>query len=344
MPARREIKPPLRPMQFQSENPTPLQETESGPVLERAPLGRPHPARRRLRRLFNPVTGWFRRLEREASFFLGNRVYPHLPGLTGPYGFQLRRSLTVTAGELTLPRLPPDLDGLTLLLITDIHTGPFLSAASLGLAFQRLMELDPHLILLGGDLVTGHVREFDRAADAFRSLHAPLGVHAVLGNHDHYTGDACGLKRRMESAGIHVLHNQSVLLSRGEGSFHLAGIDDLNWGEPDLEAALAGTVHEGREAATPPVILLSHNPDIFFEACRRDVDLVLAGHTHGGQIRIPGWGVLVRMSRFHLDEGLFQMGNSRMVVSRGLGATGVPLRFSCPPEAVLVTLRSPAPR
>jgi hypothetical protein len=88
------------------------------------------------------------------------------------------------------------------------------------------------------------------------------------------------------------------------------------------------------------VVLVSHNPDILFEASAKGVDLVLAGHTHGGQIRIPGLPVLVRMSRYRLDEGRYRHGATELVVSRGLGTVGLPVRIVCPPEAVLLTLRS----
>jgi len=93
------------------------------------------------------------------------------------------------------------------------------------------------------------------------------------------------------------------------------------------------------ETPRPPILLLSHNPDILFEASRRGVALVLSGHTHGGQIRIPGLPVLVRQSRYRLDEGRYETEGTELVVSRGLGVSGVPLRFACPPEAVFLRLR-----
>ena len=224
---------------------------------------------------------------------------------------------------------------------------------------------------------------------AFASLAAPLGVFAVLGNHDHYTGDPEGVRRRLEEANVRVLHNASVVLERSGARLDLAGIDDLYRGRPDLDAALASTclgpgraskgpgaadarqerrdgvsgaggansgasdansgaapvaeraVPSGRNAGSrSPVLLLSHNPDVFFDECRRGVSLVLSGHTHGGQIRFPGLPVLVRQRRFHLDEGRYAAGGAELIVSRGLGATGVPLRLACPPEAVLVRLHT----
>jgi predicted MPP superfamily phosphohydrolase len=141
------------------------------------------------------------------------------------------------------------------------------------------------------------------------------------------------MRESLTHAGIEVLHNRRVVLRRGVGELDLAGVDDMLLGKPDLDAALEGCVG--------PVILLSHNPDLFFEAARRGVDLTLSGHTHAGQVRLPGLPVLVRQSRYRLDEGRYRTGASELIVSRGLGTVGVPLRLACPPEALLIHLRSP---
>ena len=117
----------------------------------------------------------------------------------------------------------------------------------------------------------------------------------------------------------------------------LAGVDDLIMGRPDLDAALATVSPRPADA---PIVLLSHNPDLFFEAASRGIPLVLSGHTHGGQVRLPGLPVLVRQSRYRLDEGRYLARGAEIVVSRGFGATGVPLRVLCPPEAVLLHLVS----
>jgi hypothetical protein len=131
-----------------------------------------------------------------------------------------------------------------------------------------------------------------------------------------------------------MLLNDAVVLERGGGRLALCGIDDWNSGRPDLDRALFATAGAG------PVVLLSHNPDVFFEAARRGVALTLSGHTHGGQVRVPGRGVLVRMSRYRLDEGRYRTGEAEIVVSRGFGVSGLPLRLGCPPEAVFLRLRA----
>jgi uncharacterized protein len=330
------------------DGPPAVRTLRESPSAERTPpdtppahrtLRAPHPATARRRPLFHPRTGWFRRLERSLNHLLSTRLYPYLPGLDRLYGWQLERGLTVSEGEIPVRDLPAEFDGLSILLVTDLHTGPFLPRAALRRVFDRLLGLRPELILLGGDLASARAEEIDANREAFVALSAarpPLGVFAVLGNHDHYTGDPHGVRRRLEATGVAVLHNRSVVLRRGAGHVVLAGIDDLHAGEPDLQRALAGEHPPGA-----PVVLLSHNPDVFFEAARRGVALVLSGHTHGGQMRLPGLPVLVRMSRYRLDEGRYETGGAQLVVSRGLGVTGLPFRFACPPEAVLLRLRRP---
>jgi predicted MPP superfamily phosphohydrolase len=130
------------------------------------------------------------------------------------------------------------------------------------------------------------------------------------------------------------------VLEKSGSRLALAGIDDWNFGKPRLDRAL----DEARRLAPgAPVVLVSHNPDAFFDAAARGVALMLSGHTHGGQVRIPGRPVLVRMSRYRLDEGRYERSGAQLVVSRGLGVSGIPLRLFCPPEALLVTLRRPVP-
>ncbi len=318
------------------------QEPEAGQELPlgREEMGAPHAAAGRRRKLFDPVQGWFRRLERNANLFLSYHLLPRLPWIDRPYAFQLDHFLTVSEADIPLAGLPPALDGLTVMLITDIHTGPFLSEQALLRTFRRLMRLEPDVILLGGDLTTSHVADFTSCGKAFAALDAPMGVYAVLGNHDHYTEDPPRLGQAIEASGIRLLQNQAVALERNNQSVLLAGIDDLNAGTPDLDAALAEAtaLRSAESRAGSPVLLLSHNPDIFFEAADKGVSLVLSGHTHGGQIRLPGLPVLVRMSRYHLDQGRYSTSDAELIVSRGLGASGLPLRIGCSPEVGLFRL------
>lgn len=294
-------------------------------------LGESAPASPRQRRLFHPERGWFRRIERELAHLLASSVYPRIPGISRPYDRQLRRTLILSEAEIDLPGLGAAFDGARLLLITDVHAGPFVSRDVLRRTFERLAGVEPDLILLGGDLTTSRLEDFLRFRETFRALRAPLGVFAVFGNHDHYTEDPLRLRAEIEAVGIRVLHNAWAAVERGGSLLALAGVDDLLMGRPDLDRALCG--------APAPVILLSHNPDVLFDAERRGVALVLSGHTHAGQIRVPGLPVIVRQSRYRLDCGRYRAGATELVVSRGLGAVGLPCRVACPPEAVLVRIR-----
>jgi hypothetical protein len=271
-------------------------------------------------------------LERRVSNALSRSVFPRVPGLSRLYDRQLRCGLVLSETEVELAALAPAFDRLRILFVSDIHAGAFVSPKTLAATFERLLATEPDVILVGGDLVTTALEEFVGSREAFARLRAPMGVFAVLGNHDHYTRDPGRLRDMIENVGIRVLHNRSVALRRGDASLSLAGVDDLVAGRPNLEAALAGT--------HAPVLLLAHNPDLAFDAARSGVALMLSGHTHGGQIRVPGLPVLVRQSRYHLDEGRYRVGSMELLVSRGLGATGLPVRFACPPEAVLIHLRS----
>ncbi|MCZ6562195.1 MAG: metallophosphoesterase, partial [Deltaproteobacteria bacterium] len=136
--------------------------------------------------------------------------------------------------------------------------------------------------------------------------------------------------------GISTLKNQSVVLTHGDGRFVLGGIDDLILGTPDWDQLLA--------ANGPPNLFLAHNPDFFYEAETRGIALMLSGHTHGGQIRFRGGPTICRNSRFFLDEGSYSYGSCLAVVSRWLGAVGLPWRIGADPEAVLIQIDPPTPR
>jgi uncharacterized protein len=286
---------------------------------------------------FDPKSGWFRKIERAASLFLSRRVWPVVPGGALPYSMILERYLTVAEAEIPIDGLPAPFDGTTLLFLSDVHAGPFLSRSALARVFARLATLNADVVIHGGDVATSNVREVRAHEDAIARLTGRLGAFAVYGNHDHYTGDIEGVGKFFESCGVRVLNNDAIALSLAGERIALAGIDDWNIGRPDMAAAFS---RSEEVAPGAPVVLISHNPDAFLEAAARGASLTLSGHTHGGQVRIPGRPVLVRMSRYFLDEGRYAHERAHIVVSRGLGVSGVPLRIACAPEAILVTLRT----
>ncbi len=223
--------------------------------------------------------------------------------------------------------------------LTDLHLGPYLDAEDLARWVSSAIDLEPDLVLLGGDIVdsryrgdlTGLVRQLSR-------LTAPLGVHAVLGNHDHSRFRRLDpLLEALDAAGVRLLLNGS---ERVREDLVLAGIDDLRVGRPDVQAAL-GSAEELGAAGTegdPALVFLSHNPDVIPEM-PRSPDLLLAGHTHGGQVRLPLIGAVVTSSRYgrrYLDGWV--RAPMPAFVSRGLGVTGVPFRYDCPAELVHLVL------
>lgn len=283
----------------------------------------------RERRWLNPNKGLVKLAERGIDRVVSRYVFPHVSGIWSPYSWLLPRRFCLAEARLSPPCWPADLPRLRLLLLSDIHTGPFLKPEALSEIVTALMELGPDLVAIAGDIVAAYASDLDEFLPGLAPLsRAPLGAWYCLGNHDYFSGEAEGVRQRLRSIGITTLTNQSVPLTHGDGSFVLGGIDDRILGTPDWNRLLDGH--------GPPHLLLAHNPDFFYEANRRGVALVLSGHTHGGQIRLPGGPPIVRQSRFCLDEGAYAYGSSLLVVSRGLGAVGLPWRFGADPEAILI--------
>lgn len=228
-------------------------------------------------------------------------------------------------------RVPALSRPLSVAVLSDLHYGPFIRDGSVRAWVEATNAEKPDAVLLTGDIV-------DRLASTsirpllglLGTLRAPLGVFAVLGNHDHLRFPSTEVFRRaLERVGICVLHNTGRVLRK---DVYLAGVDDLRHGRPDLAAALA---------QRPPgtaCILLSHNPDVLPEVPAQ-VDLTLCGHTHGGQVRLPLFGPIVTSSAFGERFVMgWVSGPARGYVTRGLGVTAVPLRWNCPAELTLVEL------
>ena len=191
------------------------------------------------------------------------------------------------------------------------------------------MLVRPDLVAITGDIVEGWLDDLDGFLPALGVLSAaPLGAWFCFGNHDYFTGATDEIRTRLASVGITTLRNETRALA---GGVRVGGIDDRTLGAPDWDALVAGGA---------PHLLLAHHPDDFYEAERRGVALVLAGHTHGGQIRLPNGPPIIRQSRFHLDEGLYAYRDALLVVTRGLGAVGLPWRTGAGPEAVLLTIHA----
>lgn len=219
------------------------------------------------------------------------------------------------------------LAGLNVVYITDLHVGPK-QKERLQEVVRHANALKPDLILLGGDYVKGRhdktTLAIEVVAEELGKLQAPLGVYTVLGNHDMWYGQQRVIDA-FEKNGIPVLENKNVLLQKGDMVFYLAGVQDLWEGKPDIAKALQGV--------TGPVLLLSHNPDLFPKV-PENVSLTLAGHTHGGQVVFPFIGALFIPAKREYASGRIVEGNKTMLVSTGIGTSILPVRFNCVPEVV----------
>jgi len=247
--------------------------------------------------------------------------------------------------EISLRRWPARLDGFTIALLSDFHYDPHFSVHPLKAAVGMVNGLRPDLIVLTGDFVSVPLIRSHKApgaaaaepcAQLLRQMQASHGLWAVLGNHDFYT-DPHRVTEALRGVGIHVLANQSVPFERDGARFWLSGIKDVIGGEANLDVTLQ---------PVPPdeaTILLAHEPDYADYAARFSIDLQLSGHSHGGQVRIP----LIRP--LYLPDlakkyvlGLYNIGALTLYTTSGLGTVVLPVRWNCPPEITLLTLRRSA--
>lgn len=268
-------------------------------------------------------------------------------------GFYNTTSSQVRLERVTVKirNLPRPLQGLTIGLLTDLHASFIVSNELIKAAGQRIMKEKPDLIVMTGDYISGSTRFLSGSvgtfnqqyllgcAEALSGLKAPLGVYGVLGNHDFWSGteavtSICETLTRL--AGVTWLRNRNVALEKGGSSLYLLGIDDYWEPSCNFPAACKGAAQDAVR------ILLSHNPDINEEISlsRERVDLVLSGHTHGGQIVMPFIGQPVMPSKFgqKYRAGLVRDGDRQTYVSRGVGCLLAPVRLNCMPEATVLTL------
>jgi predicted MPP superfamily phosphohydrolase len=241
-------------------------------------------------------------------------------------------SLSLENIEIDIKRLPKKLDGFKIIHLSDIHHSPFTDLKHINRAVKVANRLKPDLFILTGDYVSHETKFIAPVAKALGALKAEFGTYACLGNHDHWT-DPDIVTEKFREAGITVLINEGFRLEVREASFWLAGVDDHMVGKTDLPAALKGSYPDEFK------ILLAHNPLIFRQAVRSGVDLTFSGHTHGGQVKVrdPEKRILPRRK---LSAGLHKRKDSQIYITRGIGTVVLPVRFQCPPEISMLTLRT----
>lgn len=243
--------------------------------------------------------------------------------------------------DVFLERWPERLNGFKIALLSDFHYDPYFSAHPIHSAVDIVNRLNPDLIAFTGDFVSmrfsqrqnrlaAHTAE--PCAQILQKMKAPLGLWAVLGNHDHFTNNEI-VTAALEQQGISVLGNRAVAIEHDRARFWIAGVNDVLGGTADPSEALRG-VPSGE-----PVVLLAHEPDFADYVARFPVDLQLSGHSHGGQVRLPLVGpvFLPDLGRKYF-QGRYQIGKLSLYVNIGLGTVALPVRWNCPPEITLLTI------
>jgi len=235
--------------------------------------------------------------------------------------------------RLPIADLADGLVGMRLVQISDIHLYPYTTEELVTRAVERINALSPDLVLMTGDYVTDSIDSIEGLIPILSRLNPRLGTFASLGNHDGWV-NRFRVTEGLTQAGVRVLTNEGLSLTRNGAALFVAGLDDGWTGYPSLNRAL-----EAMDRPQPAVLLM-HEPD-FADLYARDgrVSLQLSGHSHGGQVRLPGVGapVLPWMANKY-DQGLYQVGGMWLYTNRGLGMTGIPVRFNCRPEVTLFTL------
>jgi len=282
-----------------------------------------------LRRRSAPATAEPANPERRLFLKAGVGGLAAAPFLLSGYGaaYAARNHMAV---ELTLPFGCP----LRVVQLTDIHAGIFMTRDMMRRYVDQVVALNPDVFVLTGDYISNSTVFFPGFVEEMARVSAPYGTFATMGNHEHWYGEIGYYRELFEEKGIHLLQNEHRVIGTERGRFAVVGIDDLRWGDPDLEAALRGLTSK------VPTLLLSHRPEIFPEAAERHIPLTLSGHYHGGQVKVSLFGEDYSLAhlRTPYPEGLYRSGSSHLYVSRGIGTTFTPVRLNAPPEVTLFQL------
>jgi uncharacterized protein len=249
------------------------------------------------------------------NFFIDNQVY----------------DLEVVQYDLYLPQWPKEFSGLSLVQLSDIHFGKYIHKDYLRMVFEEAKKLKPDFYALTGDFIS-HFKDIAPIRGLLKGFKAPLGVYALLGNHDHWAG-ASEMRKALEDDGIKVLQNDVVYLKRKGKTLALLGVDDLWEGKKDIAPLL--------QAKGDAKILLAHQPDHFYLAKKLKARLQISGHCHGGQICFPLIGPLIvpTIQGRKFAAGFIREKGSTLFIHRGIGGFP-PLRTLCRPQVVKLVLKT----
>lgn len=260
------------------------------------------------------------------------------PMLVLGYGSLVQRTnFHVRERDISLAGLPHDLDGLRLLQISDIHLSVFLSESELARVIDAANETRAHLALVTGDLISSSGDPLDACLRQLSRLRTDAGTFGCMGNHERYASAEAYTTEHGARLGMRFLRQQAAPLRFGGSVLNLAGVDYQEFRK--RKQYLHGADRLIAPGATN--VLLSHNPDVFPVAARQGYNLMLSGHTHGGQVTVEILDQSINPARFFTPYvyGLYSQGAARAYVTRGIGTIGIPVRLGAPPEITVLRLR-----
>lgn len=253
-------------------------------------------------------------------------------------------TITSSHYRLVSDRLPAAFDGYKIAQISDLHNAEF--GENNSKIIKILQEEKPNIIVITGDLVDSNRTDMEIAMTFIKEAVNIAPCYYVTGNHEAWIGDAYKLlEEQLLNAGVTVLHDEVIRLAKDKDSIQLIGLDDPDFiaGESYIHKAILETKLHNMDLKDEFKLLLSHRPEIFDLYAANDIDLVLSGHAHGGQFRLPFIGGLVAPNQGFFpkyDGGLYHEADTSMIVSRGIGNSIIPLRINNRPEVVIVDLHT----
>jgi predicted MPP superfamily phosphohydrolase len=264
------------------------------------------------------------------------------------YGMLRHDSYVIDHKTITIANLPPELRGTTITLISDIHAGQYMDEKEMREYADVINSLESDIICIPGDFVNFEAKDVHMLTNAFRDLKAKHGVYGSLGNHDFFQNVDYVAKAIVNESPVQLLRNDHRSIDIKGKKLFMLGVDDTRGSGSNMDTVLnyytgldAKLKQSDPEFNSAPKILLCHKPYGFDALAEKEIDLILSGHTHGGQV------VPIKFGTFNMSfaatvskyiEGIYKIGKSNMYVSRGIGSVGLPIRLNCPPEITKITL------
>jgi len=255
--------------------------------------------------------------------------------------------------DIKIDDLPEEIKGTTITLISDTHSGPYMDEEMMGVYAKAINDLRSDIILIPGDLTNSNMLEVHPFVNAFKSLKADKGIYATLGNHDYFSNAEYVAKVVQNNSPIKLLRNDSDIIKINGKDLCIMGLEDtrqsrsnqdnviMKYLDTTIENAKSKLKEKNLDYYEIPKLALIHKPYFFEEMSDKNIDLILSGHTHGGQVVLAKLGPVNisfagAVSKF--ISGLYESGSSKMYVSRGIGSVALPIRYNCPPEITKITL------